>query len=36
MTVSCEKPQPRPELLAIDAYVPGASGAGGAAKIHKL
>ena len=30
------RPQPRPEILAIDAYVPGKSGAAGAAKIHKL
>ena len=33
---STERPRPRPELLAIDMYVPGASGGGGAAKIHKL
>ena len=33
---STERPRPRPELMEIDAYVPGASGAGGAAKIHKL
>ncbi len=30
------RPQPRPEILAIDAYVPGKSSAAGAAKIHKL
>jgi histidinol-phosphate aminotransferase len=36
MAASTERPQPRAELLAIDAYVPGASGAGGAAKVYKL
>ncbi len=30
------KPQPRPEILAIDPYVPGKSHAPGAAKVHKL
>jgi histidinol-phosphate aminotransferase len=30
------KPQPRPEILAIDPYVPGKSRAPGAAKVHKL
>jgi histidinol-phosphate aminotransferase len=29
-------PQPRPGIMAIDAYVPGKSGAPGAAKVHKL
>ena len=31
-----ERPVPRPGILAIDAYVPGKSGAAGVAKIHKL
>jgi histidinol-phosphate aminotransferase len=30
------RPQPRPDILAIDAYVPGKSHVAGAAKIHKL
>ncbi len=30
------RPQPRPEILAIDAYVPGKSRVAGVAKIHKL
>ena len=30
------RPPPRPEILAIDAYVPGKSGVDGVAKIHKL
>jgi histidinol-phosphate aminotransferase len=30
------RPQPRPEILAIDAYVPGKTWVAGAAKIHKL
>ena len=30
------RPQPRPEIMAIDAYVPGKSGAPGVAKVHKL
>jgi len=30
------KPQPRPEILAIDPYVPGKSGVPGMAKVHKL
>ena len=30
------KPQPRPEILAIDPYVPGKSRVPGVAKVHKL
>lgn len=30
------RPQPRPEVMAIEAYVPGKSGAPGLAKVHKL
>ena len=30
------KPQPRPEILAIDPYVPGKSRVAGVAKVHKL
>jgi histidinol-phosphate aminotransferase len=30
------RPEPRPEILAIEAYVPGRSRVAGAAKIHKL
>ena len=30
------RPTPRPEIMQIDAYVPGKSGAAGPAKIHKL
>jgi histidinol-phosphate aminotransferase len=30
------RPQPRPEILAIDPYVPGKSSVPGVAKIHKL
>jgi histidinol-phosphate aminotransferase len=30
------KPQPRPEILAIDPYVPGKSRVSGVAKVHKL
>src|SRR5271167_376578 len=30
------RPQPRPEIMAIQAYVPGKSSAPGVAKIHKL
>ncbi len=30
------RPQPRPEILAIDAYVPGKSRVAGVAKVHKL
>src|SRR6185312_16891615 len=30
------KPQPRPEILAIDPYVPGKSRVPGLAKVHKL
>ncbi len=30
------RPEPRPEILAIEAYVPGRSPVPGAAKIHKL
>ena len=30
------RPQPRPEILAIDAYVPGKSRVAGVTKIHKL
>jgi histidinol-phosphate aminotransferase len=34
--MSATRPQPRPGVLAIDAYVPGKSSAPGVAKIHKL
>ena len=30
------RPQPRPEVMAIEAYVPGKSGVAGLAKVHKL
>src|SRR5271166_1070631 len=30
------RPQPRPEILGIDAYVPGKSRVAGVAKVHKL
>ena len=30
------RPQPRPEIMAIEAYVPGKSGAPGVAEVHKL
>ena len=30
------RPRPRPEILAIDVYVPGASSVAGVAKVHKL
>ena len=30
------KPQPRPEILAIDPYVPGKSRVPGVARVHKL
>ena len=30
------RPQPRAEIMAIDAYVPGKSGVAGLAKVHKL
>ena len=33
---ACPQPQPRPEILAIDAYVPGKSRVAGVAKVHKL
>jgi histidinol-phosphate aminotransferase len=33
---SALKPQPRPEILAIDPYVPGKSHVPGVAKVHKL
>ena len=33
---SVRKPQPRPEILAIDPYVPGKSRVSGVAKVHKL
>ncbi|GJE15774.1 pyridoxal phosphate-dependent aminotransferase [Methylobacterium marchantiae] len=33
---SASRPVPRPGVLAIEAYVPGKSGAPGAAKVHKL
>jgi histidinol-phosphate aminotransferase len=36
MAASIDRPQPRAELLAIDVYVRGASGAGVVGKIHKL
>jgi histidinol-phosphate aminotransferase len=34
--MSASRPQPRPGVLAIDAYVPGKSSAPGVAKIYKL
>jgi histidinol-phosphate aminotransferase len=34
--MTATRPQPRPGVLAIDAYVPGKSSAPGVAKIHKL
>src|SRR5437868_14945240 len=30
------RPQPRPGVLSIDAYVPGKSGAGSTGKVYKL
>jgi len=36
MTAVPVRPRPRPEILAIDAYVPGRSRVAGAGKIHKL
>ena len=36
MTTVTDRPRPRPELLAIDAYVPGKSSVSGLAKVHKL
>ena len=36
MTAAPLRPVPRPGVLAIDAYVPGAHAAPGAAKVHKL
>ena len=30
------RPEPRAEVMAIDAYVPGKSGVAGLAKVHKL
>ena len=33
---SVSRPVPRPGILAIEAYVPGKSGAPGAVKVHKL
>ncbi len=35
-TLSSLRPVPRPSVLAIEAYVPGKSGAPGMAKVHKL
>ena len=35
-TRSAHKPHPRPEILAIDPYVPGKSRVAGVAKVHKL
>jgi histidinol-phosphate aminotransferase len=34
--MSASRPQPRPGVLAIEAYVPGKSSAPGVAKVHKL
>jgi histidinol-phosphate aminotransferase len=34
--VTSLRPAPRPEIMAIDAYVPGKSGVAGVAKVHKL
>ena len=36
MTLETTRPVPRPGVMAIDAYVPGKSGAPGAAKVYKL
>src|SRR6266852_65339 len=36
MKMSMQRPQPRPGVLAIDAYVPGKSAAPGVAKVFKL
>ncbi len=36
MTLEATRPVPRPGVMAIDAYVPGKSGAPGAAKVYKL
>ena len=36
MTAASLRPKPRPDILAIDAYVPGRSRVAGAARIHKL
>jgi histidinol-phosphate aminotransferase len=36
MSSALLRPQPRPEILAIDAYVPGKSRVAGLAKVHKL
>ena len=36
MSTAASRPQPRPGVLAIDAYVPGKSGAPGVAKVYKL
>ncbi|WP_439574207.1 pyridoxal phosphate-dependent aminotransferase [Phreatobacter sp.] len=36
MTSQASRPVPRPGVLAIDAYVPGKSGAPGVAKVYKL
>jgi histidinol-phosphate aminotransferase len=30
------RPEPRPEIMAIDAYIPGKSGAAGLSKVYKL
>ena len=35
-SIALLRPQPRPEILAIDAYVPGKSRVAGVAKVHKL
>ncbi len=35
-SVTLPRPQPRPEILAIDAYVPGKSRVAGVARVHKL
>ncbi len=35
-TTALHRPEPRPEILAIDAYVPGKSRVDGVAKVHKL
>ncbi|MGQ3359286.1 MAG: histidinol-phosphate transaminase [Phreatobacter sp.] len=36
MTLEATRPVPRPGVMAIDAYVPGKSGAPGVAKVYKL
>src|SRR5271165_7324342 len=35
-TIAQLRPQPRPEIMAIEAYAPGKSRVAGVAKVHKL